>query len=218
MDQNTKYNQIRSHLEPRTYKLAPSSRGFTLIETVVAILILSISLGALFTLAAGGFFSVRYARNQIVADNMLQEALEYVRNSRDNAFQAGVSWTTWQEQALNVDTNGLPIGIGTTSGCFAAGGCTVDPYVTTFNVKQCSGTCANIYYSSTAQFFGYLDRFPYAVCPCEATPLRTSYVRTIRATRDASGNIITITATVTWLNGNATRTVSQSTMVSNWNV
>lgn len=62
-------------------------QGFTLIETLIAVFILTLTIGGLLTLAANGYFSVRYARNQIVANNLLQESLEYIRNSRDLLFR-----------------------------------------------------------------------------------------------------------------------------------
>ncbi len=194
-----------------------TQKGFTLIETIVATLILSLSIGALLSLAAGGFFSVRYARNQIVADNLLQEALEYIRKSRDEAFIQGVSWDTWRA-TLNVDSTGGLVGLGTASGCFAANGCSVDPYTSQFKIKACGATCpATIFYPlSSGGFYGYASGV-YPFSTSGITPVTTSYVRTITAENTNSDQQLLVTARIRWSNGNTTKTVSQSTILSNWN-
>ncbi len=63
-----------------------NSKGFTLIETLVAIFILVLTIGTLMSLSASSFFSVRYAKNQITASNLVQAQLEFIRNVRDTKF------------------------------------------------------------------------------------------------------------------------------------
>ncbi|HVY35834.1 MAG TPA: prepilin-type N-terminal cleavage/methylation domain-containing protein [Candidatus Paceibacterota bacterium] len=186
--------------------------GFTLIETVVAILILSLSIGALLTLTAGGFFSVRYARNQIVADNLVQESLEYIRNSRDSAKLAGTPWATWLG-TLNVNASGVSQGVSPlTSGCYSAQGCIVDPYASVL-VKACSGTCPYVAFYSNQSFYGYAGAsYPFGV----ASSVPTTYVRKITAQLSDSNNQLTITASITWLNGTSPKTVTQSLLLTNW--
>ena len=58
-------------------------RGFTLIETLVAISILLIALAGPLTIAAKGLNSSYYARDQITAFYLAQEGIEYIRNYRD---------------------------------------------------------------------------------------------------------------------------------------
>ena len=43
------------------------NKGFTLVETLLAVLILAGCIAALTELVSSGFFSVRYAKNQIIA-------------------------------------------------------------------------------------------------------------------------------------------------------
>lgn len=60
-----------------------SSEGFTLVETLVAVLILVIgSLGPI-AIAAQGIVSAGYAKDQVTAYYLAEEAIEYVRNVRD---------------------------------------------------------------------------------------------------------------------------------------
>lgn len=59
------------------------TRAFTLIETLVAITILSIAIVAPMTLAWQSLSSAYYARDQVTAHHLAQEAVEAVRSIRD---------------------------------------------------------------------------------------------------------------------------------------
>jgi len=58
-------------------------RGFTLIETLVAISLLTVAIVAPMTLAAQSLSAAYYARDQITAYNLAQEGIEAVRDIRD---------------------------------------------------------------------------------------------------------------------------------------
>jgi prepilin-type N-terminal cleavage/methylation domain-containing protein len=58
--------------------------GFTLVETLVAIAILTISVMATFTAVQSSLQDSYYARDQITAFYLIQEAIEFIRNARDN--------------------------------------------------------------------------------------------------------------------------------------
>lgn len=71
-------------------------KGFTLIETLVAVSILTLSIaGPLFT-ANSVIVAAENARNQLTASHLAQEGIEYVRWMRDNEYLAAyqVSPTT----------------------------------------------------------------------------------------------------------------------------
>ncbi len=59
------------------------SGGFTLLETLVAITILVLSIVGPMTVASKGLQSAIYAKNEITAFYLGQEAIEYIRNARD---------------------------------------------------------------------------------------------------------------------------------------
>lgn len=191
-------------------------QGFTLIETLIAILILTLTIGALLSLAAGGFYSVRYSRNQIVANNLLQESIEYLRNSRDTSFEQGVSWNNWQTNVLSVDTSGVATGTGN-NGCFSSNGCYIDPYTTGPKIKECpSGVCPFVYYYPDSSFYGY-NGHPYPFSIGSNPIYQTSFVRTIRISPSGSDpNQLVVTAVITWLNGKTQRSVSQKILITNW--
>jgi prepilin-type N-terminal cleavage/methylation domain-containing protein len=69
-------------ISPATsYRL--QATGFTLIETMVAITLLTVAITAPMTLATKGLSTAYYARDQIAAFHLAQEAIESVRHIRD---------------------------------------------------------------------------------------------------------------------------------------
>lgn len=64
-------------------------RGFTLIETFVAISVLLVSLAGPLSIAAKSLQSAYYSRDEIAASYLAQEAIEYVRAIRDQNYLAG---------------------------------------------------------------------------------------------------------------------------------
>lgn len=191
-----------------------TQKGFTLIETLIAVFILTLTVGALLRLTAAGFYSVRYARNQMVANSLLQESLEYVRNSRDTASVSGVSWESWKA-GLSTNENGTPTG-DTNQGCFSGTGCTVDPYATVGNVKGCNGTCRAISFFSSTGLYGYVNSvYPPVFAQGAASATETSYIRTIKVYA-GSADQLTVSASVTWLNGAARKTITQSVLLTRW--
>lgn len=60
-----------------------ASQGMTLIETLVAITILTVAIAAPMSLTVQSLSASFYARDQVVAFNLAQEAIESVRSIRD---------------------------------------------------------------------------------------------------------------------------------------
>lgn len=191
-----------------------SQSGFTLIETLVAILILSLSVGALLALAAGGFFTVRYAKSQIIGDLLVQESIEYLKNSRDNTFVRGGAWENWLEQ-LSVDERGdrITYDINNPRGCFSSQGCIIDPYTTDFKIRECDGDCTPLIFYPTQGLYGYESSYPFP--PTEG--YESNFTRTIKAEiNPLDPNQVLLQVGVTWFNGNVAKTAAQSIVVTNW--
>lgn len=69
-------------------------RAFTLIETFVAITVLLVSLVGPLSIAAQSLRLAYYARDQVTAFYLAQEAVEYVRAERDQNYLADADWLT----------------------------------------------------------------------------------------------------------------------------
>jgi prepilin-type N-terminal cleavage/methylation domain-containing protein len=103
-----------------------NNRGFTLIETFVAISILLVSLAGPLSIAAKALQSAYYSRDEITASYLADEAIEYVRAIRDQNYLSDQSdWLTGLDDPTKncIDNN-----------------CTVDfPH---FTHAACNGACA----------------------------------------------------------------------------
>lgn len=90
------------------------SRGFTLVEVMVAVAILAVSIAVAISIVPSGLNAARHARNQITASYLAQEGMEMVRNNRDNGmiFESpgfpGVS-TRWLEHVDDAGNGGRSI-------------------------------------------------------------------------------------------------------------
>jgi prepilin-type N-terminal cleavage/methylation domain-containing protein len=202
---NWRHSQFKHLFLSEPQNNMKQQQGFTLIETLIAIFILTLSIGGLLTLASGGYFSVRYARNQITANNLLQESLEYVRNTRDTAFQTGADWAAWTGQ---YETNG----------CMDSTGCRIDPYTTNVeHIVKCSTTCEALAFYPDSGFYGYINS-PYPTAFRSATPAYASnYTRTMTLRRTSPDQVV-VSATVQWMNGSAKKTVTQTELITNWHI
>ncbi len=146
--------------------------GFTLVETLVAISLLSIAIVAPMSLTTQSLVGAYYARDQVTAFFLAQEAIEAVRSARD----ANVLAT-----ALGTPTD-LMTGIPSSGAAF-----TVDAHTVPVTMSLCSGTCAPL--QTDGEFYGYQSGWS-----------DTNFTRYVTATYvpGTSNNEIEISATVVW--------------------
>ena len=85
------------------YKLQ-TKQGFTLLETLIALSIFSITIVSLIVFISDGVANAKFTKNKLTASYLAQEGIEYMRNIRDtyvlysedgsigwNAFKSGSS-------------------------------------------------------------------------------------------------------------------------------
>jgi prepilin-type N-terminal cleavage/methylation domain-containing protein len=94
-----------------------SNRGFTLLETLVAVMILATAVAGPLSIASRALNNSLVAKDQITAFYLAQDGLEYVRFARDSNSLKGADWLA--------GTGGTSAGIDLTP-CASAAGCYVD--------------------------------------------------------------------------------------------
>ena len=115
-----------------------SGRGFTLIETLIAISVLLLAITGPLTIATRGLTSAAFARDQVAAYYLAQEAVELIRNKRDNNHFANENWKD-----------------GTDS-CFVEDGCYVDSATVDPIFTPCAESgCPLLQKSVTSGFYSY---------------------------------------------------------------
>ncbi len=130
-------------------------RGFTLIETMVAVSLLVVSVAAPMSLTVQSLSSAFYARDQITAFHLAQDAVESLRSVRDGNILASAlgTPTTMFEGVPNIA--GQPFTIDSTNNA----------------MQLCTGTCPPL--KSDGNLYGYSSGAGWN---------STRYTRTVRIT------------------------------------
>lgn len=174
-----------------------NKKGFTLIETLVGISILIVAITATFTAAQSGLSSAIESRDQVKAFFLAQEAVEAIRNVRDENSLLGAGWLAGLSQSVS-------------DPCYFGTACIFDAPTRTFT--QCpagSGSCQNIRQntnvsSATYGMYGYDSQWT-----------TTNFGRQIQLTSINSDEML-VTVTMTWTKGLVTRNFIVKESILNW--
>lgn len=188
----------RTFFTPYTLHLTP--RGFTLVETMVAITILTLAVaGPLFT-ASRAIVAARAASNQLTASYLAQEGVEYVRMLRDNNYLSA-----YQDDPTTASTTGWANFKNelSSAGCQHPAICAFDPAVP--GLSSCpSGMCAPLYLAPT---------HVYTQQSSGNTP--TIFTRTIQATAVTTSEE-KIVSTVMWNFHDVSYTITTTDHLTPW--
>jgi prepilin-type N-terminal cleavage/methylation domain-containing protein len=208
-----KFFKNKKNACPQCLKHSFCRRGFTLVETLVAISIFSISILGLLSVLASGITSTTYAKNKIIAGYLAQEGIEYVRNMRDTFV------------LYDYDSNGNPIGwasfINKITPCETTKGCFFDDSSVPFSIPSnmamknltlnpcSSATCPNgllLYNSSTGEY-GYANN-----------GTSSGFVRKVWMIPNNlnPSNEIQIFSVVSWTQGSGNYNITFSENLFNW--
>lgn len=172
-----------------------SLRGFTLIETLVAVLLLATAIAGPLTIASKGLLAASVARDQITAFYLAQDAVEYIRYNRDSNKLQSASWLTGLENCISAD--------GSTT-------CYMDSLATNpATPTVCTGTCPIMSYDSVNGYFNYPST--------GGTPTPQRFTRTISITTPVGGRAdeAEVRVTVSWQDNNP-HSVTMRENIFNW--
>ena len=97
------------------FKKVNKSNGFTLVETLIALSIFSVSVITMMSILGSGIANTNYAKNKIAASYLAQEGIEYARNIRDNdvlyTSTTGKNWATFRDAGIANITPPAPAGL-----------------------------------------------------------------------------------------------------------
>lgn len=184
------------------------NKGFTLIETMFAVIIMSFSITIFMNVVANTLFSARYAKNEITANYLAQEAIDYIRNDRDsmvffgnNAFSQN-AWDAFvAKYSLCESENGCEISI--IDEVTAA-----NPYF-----EACSSShCSNLYYDPNP---GFEETFYTYDSSDKEGKVKSIFSRKITVTKE-SDNEVRVNVIIYWKNGNSDKSRSLDTSLTKW--
>ena len=194
------------------------SKGFTLIETMVAIVILTTALNALIGLSASSIFLARYANNEITANYLIQEAIDSIRNDRDSLVLHN----------LNISSADWNTFVGKYNVCFntvSADGCYLEPTVSVpLITTKCTGNtagfgtlnCPALYYDDTG--IRSNDYYTYLTTNFSgAANVKTNFKRqVIMYVNSSNPDEVDIKVTVEWINGSMVKSKTVWASLLNW--
>lgn len=111
------------------------NKGFTIIETLVAVAILMISVAGPLTVAQKGLNGAIYAKDQVIANYLAQDAMEEIKNLRDNYMLANdnANIKTWMNDAQS--------GSAGLSSCRETSRCSIDTSKNIPSIALCTSNC-----------------------------------------------------------------------------
>lgn len=168
------------------------NKGFTIIESLVAITILILAITGALSAMQIGISSYIFSKNEISAFYLAQEGFEQIRNLRDENSLKGQSWLT----AISASV-GDP--------CYFGNVCIVDTVANT--LTRCSGgagSCPVLRQNASTGFFGYDASWP-------TTVFRREIVLT-----SINANEVSILVTVDWSKGVVNRQFRARENIFNW--
>ncbi len=83
------------------FGVTPKGGGFTLVETLVAVSIFSLSILGLMSILASGVSNTNYAKQKMTASYLAQEGIEHARNIRDThvLYDASSGWDNFKNDS-----------------------------------------------------------------------------------------------------------------------
>ncbi|MDB5266942.1 MAG: seg [Parcubacteria group bacterium] len=172
-------------------------KGFTLVETLVAISVLVLAITGAFTAAQNGINSSIFSKDQIIAFYLAAEGVEQIRNIRDEDTLTSQNWLTG-------------IAADPSDPCYFGKACTVDTVNTGVNngLAVCPsgpGTCPALKEDPVTGFYGYTSSWP-----------DTTFRREITLTQIVQDHEVAITVTVYWSKGVVNRQFRVRENILNW--
>lgn len=177
------------------------TRGFTILETIVAVLILSISITAIVVVAGGGAQKTIHIKDRLIAAYLAQEGVELVRNVRDSAFLAfeddptvSARWNAFKSYVDPCFDTGCAVSFD--------GGAALDgeiPVLITPDVNE------QLSFDEESGMYGY------------GGGNETTFVRKVRLLEtDGADSPVRVEVSVEYREGTETRTYTTSEVLFNW--
>jgi prepilin-type N-terminal cleavage/methylation domain-containing protein len=174
-------------------------RGFTLVETLMAVLLLSLAIAGPLTIASKSLQATLIAKDQDTAFYLAQDGIEYIWWVRDtNRLQGNADWLAGLDGTADSVISSVD---GQNGDCVSSGGtqfCTVDTYANAIASCGASGAaCSAINYQwIPVNGVNFFSNFTYAAVT-GTTITQSIFTRTISIQTPVNGNAAAANITVT---------------------
>ncbi|MDQ5954854.1 MAG: hypothetical protein QG583_782 [Patescibacteria group bacterium] len=197
--------------------LKQKNKGFTLVETLVAIAIFTMSVVAMMVILGDSLSNLTYAKRKLTATYLAQEGVEYMRNLRDTYVlyldpgeQTNDAWSDFKASVVN-KCGGIGCTFDIAGLDFAENDQPIiDVPLTTCTIANNNVPCPYLYYDADTGEYNYDS----------IGNTNSGFRRRIRIEADnvAYQNIdeIRVISTVFWVQGSGTYDISFSESLFNW--
>ncbi|MEK7572604.1 MAG: type II secretion system protein [Patescibacteria group bacterium] len=186
--------------------------GFTLVETLIAISIFSMSIVALMSVLATGIADTNYAKNKIIASYLAEEGIEYIKNMRDTYVIYGSTSTQgWNDFKLKIQAqpacksvSGIGCNFSDSLGVFD-----IATLQSSMNFSSCDNNNAcSLYYYNTLGKYSYNHSLP---------GVDSGFTRKIMVTESANNPLeLKVTSVVSWSKNSISYNVAFSDNLLKW--
>lgn len=198
-----------------------NKRGFSLLETIVAISIFSIAVLSILVILGSDIANTNYAKRKIVASFLAEEGIEVVRNIRDTYDQYSVNpdgWVDFSDKLILAQCETNPHGCYFDLERYSNGSSGYDIFdpnnqpmpITGIFFGPCSFIgCPELFFDSS------LGKYTYTSNGSNTT--LSGFSRTIKIEVNSfNGDEIKVLSTVSWKQGNNTHSVAFQDNLYNW--
>ena len=185
-----------------------NKKGFSLVETLVALFVFSVAIMATMTVMSQGISNITNAKNKITASFLAQEGIEFIKNMKDSFSLEEDKSLGWNKFISAINNSSCD-----TDGCYVL----TDEY--TFNmsnyplkrdfnslVNQCQNNCSIVYFKEVGVYFASVDSIGSDM---------TSFSRKIYF-QELDDNNLKIISEVSYTQGGKTNAVSFTDYLTNW--
>jgi prepilin-type N-terminal cleavage/methylation domain-containing protein len=192
-----------------------SKNGFTLIEVMAAVTVLSIGLIGSLTLISYNLHNISFSGDRIIASGLVEDGLERVRNIRDTNWLKGgaTAWNSGIEGDISPDTT---IKFFCHDNTVTAN---LSPSFTNIDDSGCSGStgkCRVYLFTDGSGNQCYSDNFSGAPVAAGYTATATKFYRLITLDDQGSANHVKVKVVLKWSEGAQDKYLTAEEVLYNW--
>ncbi|MFA7192020.1 MAG: prepilin-type N-terminal cleavage/methylation domain-containing protein [Candidatus Paceibacterota bacterium] len=185
------------------------NKGFTILETLIAVVLLSLVLNSVLTLISRSLFTAQYAKNDMIASYLLQESADYIRNTRDTQMKIdpAVGWGNFLDFYNLNDSNGQQTRV-----------CKIKIYPDSI-ASPTTPECANNNGNNAPEVFYYhkdTSGGSYYSTERGSEYTDTNFSRLVVLSKNNSGDEVDVSITINWKNGNNSKSKSYNLSFTDW--
>lgn len=194
-------------MNQKTKKTRYNTTGFTLIETMVAVFMFSVVLVSFLALVSNTIFYAKYSGDGIVANYLMQEVVDSIKNERSNNLLKS-NPDSWSEFVSKFDK------------CKGPDGCRMDANLGSKSIEECSPnsnfSCLPLIYHKNSYNGSFYNYESYNNETDEYIDGSNFVRKIVVSSNPENPDELDVTVTVYWKSGSTDNKAYLSVSILNW--